>query len=76
MWTCEHCGCQAIAHDLVVCPMCNKPRDTSAVVPTAVEGRASAEESGKPETSSPESGTASPPQASPSASNKVKKEAW
>ncbi len=27
MWTCEQCGCQAIAESVLVCPMCGKERD-------------------------------------------------
>lgn len=27
MWDCDHCGCQAIAGTITVCPMCGTPRE-------------------------------------------------
>jgi hypothetical protein len=31
MWECESCGCQGIAGDLVVCPVCRKERPAAPV---------------------------------------------
>jgi hypothetical protein len=76
MWDCEHCGCLNIAGDIPACPMCHKPRETSAVVPTAVEETVSAEGEAVPGASSPESGDTTPPQASSTEKARVKKEAW
>jgi hypothetical protein len=50
MWSCEHCGCQAIAHDLRICPMCGKERDVPKI--TVAGGASSAlgvEQGGEPE---------------------------
>jgi len=36
MWDCEHCGCQAIAGTITVCPMCFTPRNEDVAAGSSV----------------------------------------
>lgn len=42
MWDCEHCGCQAIAGDVKVCPQCFTPRNQEDVSAEPLPSDASA----------------------------------
>lgn len=43
MWDCEHCGCQAIAGGLMVCPQCGTPRNQEDVSAGPLPSDASAD---------------------------------
>jgi hypothetical protein len=42
MWDCEHCGCQAIAGTIEVCPQCGTPRNQEDVSAEPLPSDASA----------------------------------
>ena len=61
-WTCGSCGCQAIAYDLAVCPMCGKEREMPKITNSgpsnadALPGEAGYTEPEEPEAGEPAPG--------------------